>query len=643
MRVEADPQPPRHTTAQQTPAASPPSADRRTAYLRAALLLALLAATVLGACALWFLCDDAYITFRYVANARDGHGLVWNPPPFQPVEGYTGFLWALVLWATWSLFGVEPPDAANVWSILCGLAQLAVLAVAVFRIRGRDGARVSDTIAFVTLACLVGNRTFLQWMTGGLETALFNLAFLSWVVLAFRSPETRSARWLATWSCAAAVAALTRPDGLLLVAATVAAALAQTVTRGGVTRVAIGLSPLAAVLAHVAWRRSFYGEWVPNTWYAKVVAAWPEAGTRYFVCFLVEHGLWLWFPIALVWATVRLVRHRGNLAVAAWRHLPACAAVATVACHAGYYVLAVGGDHFEYRVLSQLVPLAWLGLAAMLAQLARRQTTILAGLLAMFVFSAAGWAHLWLNRHTTTHDFNPISAGMPSFLQPLGRWYDRQQGWLHMHFVCLRCQQHAMVLRGFAAKLPERRDHALPDGDVPVKAEVAVGLAGWVLKDCAIIDLLGLNDWVVARSPAVTIAPDSPFTEANLLRNFAAANGNHDDWLDRAELNVWAALTVPGAHDQKPIVDRLLALFAARSDSLSMAEARVAATAFQRGHIAHERAPPPGYVEAFEPNVTVTPEGVTVAPRAVPLRPRIASIEAEWRDKVRRGELARVR
>src|SRR5262245_23778427 len=75
---------------------------------------------IAGAAKPAFLCDDAFITFRYVANAREGHGLVWNAPPFLPVEGYTGFLWALVLWATWSWFGVEPPDAANVLSIACG-------------------------------------------------------------------------------------------------------------------------------------------------------------------------------------------------------------------------------------------------------------------------------------------------------------------------------------------------------------------------------------------------------------------------------------------------------------------------------------------------------------------------------------------
>jgi arabinofuranosyltransferase len=36
---------------------------------------------------MWFLTDDAFIAFRYVSNRLLGHGYVWNPPPFRPVEG----------------------------------------------------------------------------------------------------------------------------------------------------------------------------------------------------------------------------------------------------------------------------------------------------------------------------------------------------------------------------------------------------------------------------------------------------------------------------------------------------------------------------------------------------------------------------
>ena len=43
----------------------------------------------------WFLCDDAFISFRYARNLLKGHGLVFNPGEY--VEGYSNFLWTLEL------------------------------------------------------------------------------------------------------------------------------------------------------------------------------------------------------------------------------------------------------------------------------------------------------------------------------------------------------------------------------------------------------------------------------------------------------------------------------------------------------------------------------------------------------------------
>ena len=54
----------------------------------------------------WFITDDAFISFRYVRNLLDGHGLVFNPGEY--VEGYTNFLWVLELAAIWRLFGLRP-------------------------------------------------------------------------------------------------------------------------------------------------------------------------------------------------------------------------------------------------------------------------------------------------------------------------------------------------------------------------------------------------------------------------------------------------------------------------------------------------------------------------------------------------------
>ena len=39
--------------------------------------------------------DDAYISYRYARNLADGVGLVWNPG--EHVEGYSNFLWVVIL------------------------------------------------------------------------------------------------------------------------------------------------------------------------------------------------------------------------------------------------------------------------------------------------------------------------------------------------------------------------------------------------------------------------------------------------------------------------------------------------------------------------------------------------------------------
>lgn len=44
---------------------------------------------------LYSVADDAYISFRYLDNWLNGLGLVYNPG--ERVEGYTNFLWIVLL------------------------------------------------------------------------------------------------------------------------------------------------------------------------------------------------------------------------------------------------------------------------------------------------------------------------------------------------------------------------------------------------------------------------------------------------------------------------------------------------------------------------------------------------------------------
>jgi arabinofuranosyltransferase len=125
---------------------------------------------------LWFLTDEAYIAFRYAHNVLAGRGLAWNPPPFVPVEGHTSFSWVVLLAGTWAATGLDPPLVANVWSLLFGGAGVALGALWVSRL-------VPDRLSVVAVF-LVGvgtSRTYLTWLSSGLETALFNLVILWWL------------------------------------------------------------------------------------------------------------------------------------------------------------------------------------------------------------------------------------------------------------------------------------------------------------------------------------------------------------------------------------------------------------------------------------------------------------------------------
>jgi arabinofuranosyltransferase len=332
--------------------------------------VATLAALYSGWRSFWFLTDDAYIAFRYVSNSLAGYGYVWNPPPFRPVEGYTSFLWVALLDLVWRLCGVEPPDAANSLSLLFSSLTLLLVALIVLRMRLRGSLhRYRLHFLALILAAILTNRTFLAWTSSGLETAMFNFFLTLWVYVALMLPAC-SPRWLSGLASAAALAYLTRPDGLLITGVTVGLVALAFYARWRRGRLAIGhtalLLPLLAIPGHLLWRYATYGEWLPNTYYAKSVTGrlWMESGVRYFLSFVIEYSLWIWLLVLGVLLAGALGRDgRGWLAMVS---VTGVAVVGMLLAHVGYYTLLIGGDHFEFRVYSHLIPLLFVSFLWML-------------------------------------------------------------------------------------------------------------------------------------------------------------------------------------------------------------------------------------------------------------------------------------
>ncbi|MBT9558679.1 MAG: hypothetical protein IV100_21795 [Myxococcales bacterium] len=467
------------------------------------LLAVALTATVVGWRLFWFLTDDAFIAFRYVSNSQLGHGYVWNAPPFAPVEGYSSFAFVALLDLVWSVTGLEPPDAANGLSLVFALGSVTLTFVAGRRVLASLAAPQSVALLALTLALVVSNPTFLVWTSSGLETALFNLLIQLWFLALWSSHrggghETRD---LTIVSLLAALVALTRPDGYLFVLVT-GLAIVSALPRGAtgherMRHLVVASAPLGLVVAHLIWRLGTYGEWLPNTYYAKVVGALPESGARYLLSFVLEYALW--FPAlgaALVLMRARLARPpvRRTLAVLA------------LVAHTGWYCVVAGGDHFEYRVLSHLVPLLALATVAVAVRLAPRYAVI-GTATTLILSSVCPWAIWHASQRSTAWTMTTLDSRaapiLPGPLAVYGGWLDSQQAWLHDRSVCMRHQQHRLFAQHMRSFLPARdAPPPWPEGtENPVVQASGVGVVGWVFPAAHVLDWYGLNDWVVARTP----------------------------------------------------------------------------------------------------------------------------------------------
>lgn len=349
--------------------------------LRNNLVFAVLAAATVWLFAtnvarLYFLGDDAFISFRYSANLVDGMGLVWNAG--EHVEGYTNFLWVLLMAAGLAV-GVAPEIGSNVLGIAAGAGVLLL----VWRASVRGG-RLLDPWALMAPLALAACDSFAAWCTGGLETMLFTLLVLAGCLRFLRERDAQSNTPLGS-ALLLAAASLTRPEGALFTFVIGLFYLTDIVRRRCRLRPALiwGAVYLAIAGGHLLWRHSYYGFWLPNTFYAKVPGAWWDRGFEYLWLFHRVYDFGWFVPLTLF----------------AWLGGRSRKAALFVAVTTAYltYVAYVGGDRFEFRFIVPVLPyLCWLVVEGA-RQLVERAPTgwrtpvSIIGALVIAAFSLATW------------------------------------------------------------------------------------------------------------------------------------------------------------------------------------------------------------------------------------------------------------
>jgi hypothetical protein len=164
------------------------TADRRWPLLAVVLIGVCAAGLLIHALSYNYVVDDAYISFRYARNLTEGRGLVFNPG--ERVEGYTNFLWVLVIALGIGLRS-DPVGLAKTLCFGFGLISMVTVYYYYGRVYLRRG---WDRL--VPAGLMAVSPPLAVWALGGLETTMFAFLITAAVLTHLDSREQGTAREL---------------------------------------------------------------------------------------------------------------------------------------------------------------------------------------------------------------------------------------------------------------------------------------------------------------------------------------------------------------------------------------------------------------------------------------------------------------
>jgi len=345
--------------------------------------------------------DDAFITYRYSRHLAEGIGPVWNPEGV-PVEGFSNFLWMAIMAIPHAL-GLEIVAFSHTLSILSLMLNISL---SYFLVR----LLISNPLdRFLAIVLVASSYTLLGYATSGLETAFNGMlvtGFLLWTVKAFRSPPKLEG--LISGGVLASVLLLSRHDNaVLLFGCGLYFFATRNAHRIAWSKAAVILVTLLLIMVpFLFWRHAFYGEWLPNTFYAKgQFLEWQE-GIYYIVAFLAVTGVFL--PLLGTLSMIRSSRnspfplHLLGMVVLVW----------------ALYLLVVGGDYMEFRMWVPVIPAFYIWIVALLSHHATTRLWLGIGLGFVLLCNVLhGYGHgRWYQLRFVNPIHWPTSEDAPSYL-----------------------------------------------------------------------------------------------------------------------------------------------------------------------------------------------------------------------------------
>ncbi len=449
--------------------------------------------------------DDAFISLRYARNFALGHGLVYNVG--ERVEGYTNFTWTVASAAPF-LVGIDPGGFLRVLGLLSGVgAVFAAVLLARSLVPEEPLAPPLAAVTTAGLPFLVGESVM------GLETALFAALGCAAFALYLREREHEPAR--RPWSGPVlALAALTRPEGVLLAAVIGCWDLADAVARRRIGRSALvrWAAFVVPVVLHAAFRLAFYGDLLPNTFYAKVGGGWAS----------LERGLAYTLEFLLAAAPLVVCGAIGIVLVLRGRRRAAAPVLITLGVFLAY-VAYVGGDYkptFRFFALPGAVLAAFAGIGLARASRAVGSKPAVANAAALVLACALAWANIALG--SEARDFGRWRAEQLPVHRAAGRWLKQ-----HIPAGTWIATGNAGVLP-YDSELPNIDMYGLCDRHIARRElpKMGAGPAGHEKGDGA---------YVLSRAPRIILFQFARFTDQPL-----APEAVRDLRMSVSEVELWA-------------------------------------------------------------------------------------------------------
>ena len=201
-------------------------------------------------------CEDMYISLRYVRNFVEGKGLVFNN--FDKVEGFSDFLWVMLIAATHKLLHLDIPIAARGLSLAFSVITLLYTYYLSFKFTGEK------FISYMAAFLVAVNGSFACYGLAGLENPLFALFILMIINFTYEN------KWFLA-GIFTALLTMTHPEGFIIYLP-IAFYILITKNTAGEKWTAWFITALGALVLAIPWtlwRVSYYGYLIPNSVAAK--------------------------------------------------------------------------------------------------------------------------------------------------------------------------------------------------------------------------------------------------------------------------------------------------------------------------------------------------------------------------------------